>query len=618
MTDQRKGAKMSANSSSSSSNSTAAEENVAASANTSDKFQSGKADVDKAKEQVRQDPLVEAEDDEDEEEDGKEENSTDQNDGEKENSGNTSSKKGGDNNDKKGSKKSRRELPPHTVAILKGWMLSPEHVKHPYPTDEDKQMLLKKTGINMKQLTNWFTNARKRIWKPMMRREHSRQMQNSLAAEQFQGTSVPPQNPTYTDSGHQQLAVGRSFDAGSNGPPQERVPFQACGRPHVNPMYSESGYAGYAPRSMRSMSESATIEGGEYGDMRYRKRPFVEVGEDNVGADKRFRRSAIMSPRCLKILQEFAMVKAGPSEQEKLQLSRETGLDVAQIELWFKNNKDRLSHPNQIGASGSQSADGRPLSAMSAHEQSSYPPAYYGQRSIPGSGNPMFPPRPTSGRSSIPGPANPQFPPPPHIRRDSSGDGYRPPPAPYAATPGRTYGSAELQDSRPARCLSINNGQSYSESPSVHGRSQGPRPNVLPSLSSRNLLGRASGGPTMGQTRDGRSHTIDMGLFSEARRRKMNFQDVLSCTSAPTPVQAPNAPPQRPSLSSVDFNRMNPQYSLNYTNDHTYPATTPSFNAKGFGRELNPSAAGCRRCGSSLAPCPCQSTPTIQEQSRIV
>ncbi|KAJ0408401.1 hypothetical protein P43SY_003127 [Pythium insidiosum] len=85
--------------------------------------------------------------------------------------------------DKKASKKSRRELPPHTVAILKGWMLSPEHVKHPYPTDEDKQMLLKKTGINMKQLTNWFTNARKRIWKPMMRREHSRQLQNAMEYE---------------------------------------------------------------------------------------------------------------------------------------------------------------------------------------------------------------------------------------------------------------------------------------------------------------------------------------------------------------------------------------------------------------------------------------------------
>lgn len=41
-----------------------------------------------------------------------------------------------DDAEPKVTKKSRRELPPHTVAILKGWMLSPEHVKHPYPTDE--------------------------------------------------------------------------------------------------------------------------------------------------------------------------------------------------------------------------------------------------------------------------------------------------------------------------------------------------------------------------------------------------------------------------------------------------------------------------------------------------
>jgi hypothetical protein len=39
------------------------------------------------------------------------------------------------------SKKSRRELPPHTVAILKGWMLSREHVKHPYPTDEVRRFI---------------------------------------------------------------------------------------------------------------------------------------------------------------------------------------------------------------------------------------------------------------------------------------------------------------------------------------------------------------------------------------------------------------------------------------------------------------------------------------------
>lgn len=94
------------------------------------------------------------------------------------------------------SKKARRELPPHTVAILKGWMLSPEHVKHPYPTDEDKQMLLQKTGINMKQLTNWFTNARKRIWKPMMRREHSRQLQHALELDKARPPAgYPPYAP---------------------------------------------------------------------------------------------------------------------------------------------------------------------------------------------------------------------------------------------------------------------------------------------------------------------------------------------------------------------------------------------------------------------------------------
>ncbi|EQC28079.1 hypothetical protein SDRG_14172 [Saprolegnia diclina VS20] len=92
-------------------------------------------------------------------------------------------------------RKPRRELPPATVAILKTWMLSPEHVKHPYPTDEDKKMLLEKTGINMKQLTNWFTNARKRIWKPMMRREHSRQLQSSFARDvqlREGGPRIPP------------------------------------------------------------------------------------------------------------------------------------------------------------------------------------------------------------------------------------------------------------------------------------------------------------------------------------------------------------------------------------------------------------------------------------------
>ncbi|OQR82386.1 hypothetical protein ACHHYP_16135, partial [Achlya hypogyna] len=108
----------------------------------------------------------------------------------------SSDDKDNDENAAPADRKPRRELPPATVAILKTWMLSPEHVKHPYPTDEDKKMLLEKTGINMKQLTNWFTNARKRIWKPMMRREHSRQLQSSFARDvQLREGQMGPRGP---------------------------------------------------------------------------------------------------------------------------------------------------------------------------------------------------------------------------------------------------------------------------------------------------------------------------------------------------------------------------------------------------------------------------------------
>lgn len=71
----------------------------------------------------------------------------------------------------KGGGKSRRELPSGAVAILKQWLLSPEHFTHPYPTPQDQIMLMEKTGIDKKQLKNWFTNARRRIWKPMLKKQ---------------------------------------------------------------------------------------------------------------------------------------------------------------------------------------------------------------------------------------------------------------------------------------------------------------------------------------------------------------------------------------------------------------------------------------------------------------
>lgn len=65
----------------------------------------------------------------------------------------------------KGSRKAST-LPAETVEYLKNWMMSPEHIAHPYPTEQEKAQIMEDTGIELKQLTNWFVNNRKRYWKP--------------------------------------------------------------------------------------------------------------------------------------------------------------------------------------------------------------------------------------------------------------------------------------------------------------------------------------------------------------------------------------------------------------------------------------------------------------------
>jgi hypothetical protein len=58
-----------------------------------------------------------------------------------------------------------RGLPPAAVSILKLWFLV--HQADPYPTKEEKEQLIKETGLSMIQLKNWFSNIRKRHWHPI-------------------------------------------------------------------------------------------------------------------------------------------------------------------------------------------------------------------------------------------------------------------------------------------------------------------------------------------------------------------------------------------------------------------------------------------------------------------
>ncbi|XP_021732364.1 BEL1-like homeodomain protein 9 [Chenopodium quinoa] len=67
--------------------------------------------------------------------------------------------------------RSQRGFPDKAVAVLKNWLF--EHFLHPYPSDSDKHMLAQKTGLSRSQVSNWFTNARVRLWKPMVEEMHA-------------------------------------------------------------------------------------------------------------------------------------------------------------------------------------------------------------------------------------------------------------------------------------------------------------------------------------------------------------------------------------------------------------------------------------------------------------
>ncbi|EWZ34915.1 hypothetical protein FOCG_10950 [Fusarium oxysporum f. sp. radicis-lycopersici 26381] len=57
-------------------------------------------------------------------------------------------------------RKRRGNLPKETTDKLRAWFVA--HLQHPYPTEDEKQDLMRQTGLQMNQISNWFINARRR------------------------------------------------------------------------------------------------------------------------------------------------------------------------------------------------------------------------------------------------------------------------------------------------------------------------------------------------------------------------------------------------------------------------------------------------------------------------
>ncbi|KAK3128183.1 hypothetical protein QOZ80_6BG0458010 [Eleusine coracana subsp. coracana] len=105
----------------------------------------------------------------------------------------------------------QRGLPEQAVALLRAWLF--EHFLHPYPNDVDKHILARQTGLSRSQVSNWFINARVRLWKPMIEEMYKEEVdQQSEANQQNPSDTIVKAERTTTNLGgesyHQQQQLG--------------------------------------------------------------------------------------------------------------------------------------------------------------------------------------------------------------------------------------------------------------------------------------------------------------------------------------------------------------------------------------------------------------------------
>uniref|UniRef100_J3LRK9 Homeobox domain-containing protein n=1 Tax=Oryza brachyantha TaxID=4533 RepID=J3LRK9_ORYBR len=80
-----------------------------------------------------------------------------------------------------------RGLPEDSVAVLRAWLF--DHFLHPYPNDHEKLMLAVTTGLSRTQISNWFINARVRLWKPMVEEMYNDEFSDDSREDDVGGAS---------------------------------------------------------------------------------------------------------------------------------------------------------------------------------------------------------------------------------------------------------------------------------------------------------------------------------------------------------------------------------------------------------------------------------------------
>ncbi|KAB2042911.1 hypothetical protein ES319_D02G250400v1 [Gossypium barbadense] len=112
----------------------------------------------------------------------------------------------------------QRGLPESSVSILRAWLF--EHFLHPYPKDSEKIMLARQTGLTRSQVSNWFINARVRLWKPMIWKWTHSSSENAVKARKGNTRTSEDigedQQQSGSSSATERCSAGQLVDSKSN------------------------------------------------------------------------------------------------------------------------------------------------------------------------------------------------------------------------------------------------------------------------------------------------------------------------------------------------------------------------------------------------------------------
>ncbi|XP_039057501.1 BEL1-like homeodomain protein 1 [Hibiscus syriacus] len=113
----------------------------------------------------------------------------------------------------------QRGLPEKSVSVLRAWLF--EHFLHPYPKDSDKIMLAKQTGLTRSQVSNWFINARVRLWKPMVEEMYMEEIKEQEQNGSEEKTSKSHNNEDSTSKSTAPENMAKSFSSNQDNIPNQ-------------------------------------------------------------------------------------------------------------------------------------------------------------------------------------------------------------------------------------------------------------------------------------------------------------------------------------------------------------------------------------------------------------